>query len=85
MKRAVQQTLIEFSKASVLDGGVEEYNFSYPVFYDAEEEKSNSNVGERSQNPGYNFVATRGRGGKLRGTSKRSREVKPATSPVPMS
>ena len=31
MKRAVQQTLIEFTKTSVLNRGISEYSFSYPA------------------------------------------------------
>ena len=75
LKRAVQQTLIEFTKPFVLDGGIEEYNFSHPVLSDTEEGKNNSNICESNQNPGSDPVATLGRGGRLRGTSKCSREV----------
>ena len=39
MKRAMQQTLIEFTKPSVLNGGIRGYNFSHPVLSDTEEEK----------------------------------------------
>ena len=37
MKRAVQQTLIESSRAAILDGGIQEYNFSQHPFSDDEE------------------------------------------------
>ena len=72
MKRAVQQTLIEFTKTSVLNRGISEYNFSYPALSDTEEEKNNSNIGDHSQNPGSNPVATHGCGGRTRGTYIRS-------------
>ena len=72
MKRAMQQTLIEFTKPSVLNGGIRGYNFSHPVVSDTEDEKTNSNIGESSQNPGSNPVAPRGRGGRPRGISKHS-------------
>ena len=69
LKRAVQQTLIESSRAAILDGGIQEYNFSHPPFSDDEEEKKSSNIDGQSQNPGSNSVATRGHGGKLRGNT----------------
>ena len=75
MKRAVQQTLIEFTKPSVLNRGIREYNFSHPVLSDTEEEKKNNcNIGESSRIPGSNHVAPLGCGGISKGTSKRSRE-----------
>ena len=51
LETTVQQTLIEFTKPSVLDGGIAEYDFSHPVLTDTEEEKSNSNIGDQNQNP----------------------------------
>ena len=71
----VQQTLIEFTKPSVLDKDIGEYNFSFPELSDSEEKKKNSNSGDHSQNPGSNSEATRGQEGKPRGNSKRSQEV----------
>ena len=41
-KRAMQQTLIEFSKPSGVNGDIREYNFSHPELSDS------SNIGESS-------------------------------------
>ena len=77
MKRAVQQTLIEFTKTTLLKGGIREYNFSHPELSDTEERKYNSDKGVISQNPGPYPVVTGGRGGRLRGISKRPRDESP--------
>ena len=63
MNRAVQQTLIEFTKPSLHNGGKREYKFLHPALSDTEKERTYSNNGESSQNPGSNLVATCGCGG----------------------
>ena len=74
-KRAVQQTLVEISKPKLSEMGIEEYILSHPPLNDDEEDKQGSNIGGRNQNPRSNSKPTRGRGGKLRGNPKRSREM----------
>ena len=74
-KRAVQQTLIETSRPKLIEMGIEEYNLSHPPLNDDEEDKQGSNIGGNNQNPRSNSKPTRGRGGKLRGNPKRSREM----------
>ena len=66
---------MDFTEPSILDEGIEGYDFSHPVLFDTEEEKRNSNIGDHNQNPGSNPVAIRRHGGKLRGTWKCSQEV----------
>ena len=66
VEKRVQQTLIQSTKTSFLDGGIQEYNFSHLSFSDYEEEKQDSNIGGQRQNPRSNSVATRSLGGKLR-------------------
>ena len=80
-KRAVQQTLIETSRPKLIEQGIDEYNFSHPPLNDDEEDKTGSNTGGHSQNPRSNSKASRGRGGKLRGNSKRSREMSTNSDP----
>ena len=50
MKRVVQQTLVETTKPTLLERGIEEYIFSHPPLFDDEEEKDGANIGGRSQN-----------------------------------
>ena len=80
-KRAVQQTLIETSRPKLIEMGIEEYNLSHPPLNDDEEDKQGSNIGGNNQNPRSNSKPTRGRGGKLRGNPKRSREMSTNSDP----
>ena len=43
---------MEFTKTSVLNRGISEYNFSYQASSDTEEEKNNCKIGDHSQNRG---------------------------------
>ena len=63
MKRAVQLILIEYTKPTLLKGGISEYNFSHPELSDSEDVKDNTNNGISNQNPGSNPVATLDHGG----------------------
>ena len=73
MKRAVQQTLIRYTKPTLLKGGII-YNFSHPELSDSEELKANSNKGVSNQNHGSNPMAPGGCEDKPRGIAKCSRD-----------
>ena len=80
-KRAVQQTLIETTRPKLIELGIKEYTLSHPPLNDDEEDRQGSNTGGHGQNPRSNSKASRGRGGKLRGNSKRSREMSTNSDP----
>ena len=67
----------------LLEKGIDEYNFSHPPLNDDEEEKEGSNIGGHNQNPRSNSQPPHGRGGKLRGSSKCSREMSTNTPNQP--
>ena len=83
MKRVVQQTLVETTKPRLLETEIEEYILSHPPLNDDEEDKQGSNIGGNNQNPRSNSKPTCERAGKLRGNSKRSREVSTNTPNQP--
>ena len=83
MKRVVQQTLVETTKPRLLETEIEEYILSHPPLNDDVEDKKGSNIGGNNQNPRSNSKPTRGRGGKLRGNTKRSREMSTNTPNQP--
>ena len=72
MKKAVQQTLIDFTKPTLIKEGILEYNFSNPEPSNSEpeERKDNPHKGARNKNAGSNS-APLGRGGRPKGISKR--------------
>ena len=69
MKKAVQHTLIDFTKPTLIKEGILEYNFSHPQPSDTEHEheetKDNSDKGVSNKNPGSNFAPC-SRGGRPR-------------------
>ena len=71
MNKAVDQTLIDYTKPILAKEGILEYIFSHPELSDSKERKDDLDNGADSQNPESNPMATRSRGGRPRGISKR--------------